>query len=221
MKSPFRQRSRQATYLEDLLREVEELRGENARLRMDATRPASMQDARARLAEIAGRYKTVGEGAIHGTKQDRLDEAWHLMAEAQRVRSSLMSVLSDLAAACGQLSRQMAIDGGSMEIDRRITERRSPAAELASGAAGRDRVEEAIGQSLEIVAAVTDPETEPWTPPADSEEAAATPSRQRSGSQPIDDRRARSNGNGNGIGNGNGDGKVDHAPGPSPSWTHE
>lgn len=213
MKLPFRRRSRQAEYFGALLQQVEELRDENARLRMDATRPASLQDARTRFAEIAGRYKTVELGAIHGSQQDRLDKAWHLMAEAQQVRSSLMSVLADLALACGQLSRQMAIDGGPMEIDRRVSERRGPAAELAAGAGGRPRVEEAVGQSLESFAGVAPPTRGLGTPDQEVEETVAIPSLHRPDSRRRDDRRAGSHGhqveNENPEGHGND--KVEHA----------
>jgi hypothetical protein len=216
MKSPFKRHSRQSEYLEDLLRQVEELRGENARLRMDATRPASLQDARTRLAEIAGRYKTVANGAIHGTQQDRLDEAWHLIAEAQQVRSSLLSVLADLALACGQLSRKIEIDGGPMEIDRRITERRQPAAELAPTAQGRARVHDDVGPTFEIVGVVTyaKPGLDAVVP--DVGEAATSTPRLPSSSGRINDRRSTSNGHkiesDRGNGNGNGHHKVDPEP---------
>jgi hypothetical protein len=192
--------------LEAVLREVDELRGENARLRMDATRPASLQDARTRLAEIAGRYKTMEVSTIHGTQPDRMDEAWHLMAEAQQVRSSLMSVLSDLALACGHLSRQMALDGGPMEIDRRLGSRRAEPIDSVHGNGARARMEDAVGPSLEIVGPDSHLPMGLLPPSAEFRDGSQNQSRRRSSGRRAEDRRARANGHGREIENHNGHG---------------
>lgn len=111
--------------IERLMQQLEELREENERLRVDATRPRSPAELSGRLAELAA---AAGSGAPDVASLDaadeRLDQAWYLYAEAQRMRLAVIDVLNELQVACGQLERQLRLDAGPMEIDRRVVERR-------------------------------------------------------------------------------------------------
>jgi uncharacterized alpha-E superfamily protein len=114
------------TQLEALTQELAELREENARLRMDATRPRSLRavgDSLQTVADAVLEWKAADAGDRRATPADELDEAWHRLAEARQLRTTVASVLADLQVACQQLLSRLELDVGSMEIDRRARDR--------------------------------------------------------------------------------------------------
>lgn len=100
---------------DDLLGELNELREDNARLRMEATRPPALSDAVAQLTRV-----TPVEA------DDAVDEAQRLLAEAQRHRSTVRATLEQLRAACLILERQLDLGVGSMDLERRTAPRHDP-----------------------------------------------------------------------------------------------
>jgi hypothetical protein len=109
--------------------ELEELREENARLRMDATRPRSLRIAGDDLlatADAVVDWTEAGKDARQETAPDELDEAWHRLAEARLLRTAVASALSELQVACEQLLSRLELGVGSMEIDRRSRSQTPP-----------------------------------------------------------------------------------------------
>lgn len=107
-------------------RELEELREENARLRMDATRARSLhrvvEDMRLStqaVVSLGGSTRANGETAA----EDELDEAWGQVAQARLLQATVTAALRDLQVACTQLLRRLELGLGPMEVDRRSTER--------------------------------------------------------------------------------------------------
>jgi regulator of replication initiation timing len=112
--------------LQAVTREVEELREENARLRMDATRPRSLRKVGAEMQVMTDAvfdWATSDERNGDETIEDELDDAWHRLAEARLLRATVASALAELHVVCGQTLSRLELDVGSMEIDRRASER--------------------------------------------------------------------------------------------------
>ena len=112
--------------LQAVTREVEELREENARLRMDATRPRSLRKVGAEMQVMTDAvfdWATSDERNGDETIEDELDDAWHRLAEARLLRATVASALAELQVVCGQTLSRLELDVGSMEIDRRASER--------------------------------------------------------------------------------------------------
>jgi len=110
------------TQLHMLTQELEELREENARLRMDATRPQSLRKAGDDLLAVADAFvvrSVPAKGDYDGRDQDELDDAWQRLAEVRQLRAAVSFALSELQAACAQLLSKLELGVGSMEIDRR------------------------------------------------------------------------------------------------------
>jgi len=109
--------------------ELEELREENARLRMDATRLRSLRSAGDDLMTVADAvvaWSSSDVGAREETAQDELDDAYQRLAEARLLRTAVASALSELQVACEQLLSKLELGVGSMEIDRRALTRVAP-----------------------------------------------------------------------------------------------
>lgn len=101
--------------LVDALRtEIEELREENARLRLEAQRPAGPGLAAARIGEIGARVAFTDEG----------DEAWESLTEASVLRDALLRVCRELATCALQVERQLTTLLPPTELDRRVRDRR-------------------------------------------------------------------------------------------------
>ncbi|MGD0442233.1 MAG: hypothetical protein ABSB52_16610 [Acidimicrobiales bacterium] len=115
--------------LDAVTQELEELREENARLRMDATRPRSLRNAGEDLAAVADavvEWSAFEPGGRQEPDQDELDDAWHRLAEARLLRTAVASALSELQVACEQLLSRLELGVGSMEIDRRARTQVAP-----------------------------------------------------------------------------------------------
>jgi F0F1-type ATP synthase membrane subunit b/b' len=112
--------------LEAVTQELEELREENARLRIDATRPRSLRSVGSDLQTMAGAVLgSSGGGEVNGDAEieDDLDDAWHRLAEARLLRATVASALAELQVVCEQLLSRLELEVGTMEIDRRASER--------------------------------------------------------------------------------------------------
>jgi regulator of replication initiation timing len=116
--------------LQAVTQELEELREENARLRMDATRPRSLHRAADGLLAVADTVvqRSSADVERQDADQDELDDAWHRLAEARQLRTAVASALSELQVACEQLLSRLELGVGSMEIDRRAGNEVPPAA---------------------------------------------------------------------------------------------
>ena len=108
--------------------ELEELREEHARLRMDATRPRSLHRAADGLLAVADTVvqRSSADVERQDADQDELDDAWHRLAEARQLRTAVASALSELQVACEQLLSRLELGVGSMEIDRRAGTKSGP-----------------------------------------------------------------------------------------------
>jgi hypothetical protein len=126
-----------------LLAELNELREDNARLRIEATRPPALTDVAAGLHCAAG---------VDEHSDDVVDEAVTLLAEAQRQRSVVRGTLEALRAACEQLEQQLELGVGSMELERRRTDRRA-IPELA-GPAPDERADRAVDLAMQFARAL-------------------------------------------------------------------
>jgi hypothetical protein len=142
-----------------LRRELDTYQQENMRLRLERQRPLSLGKVAAEMRELnsaAADLETL-------TSSDALDEAYHVLAQAETVRRSVLDAADGLSVAAIQLRRQLTADVPLSEIDRRITERR-----------GVERVEsppepqspDALAGGPEEDARVT-PVVEPSEPPVD------------------------------------------------------
>ncbi len=119
-----------------LQQELAELRAENARLRVDATRLRALDDGVARLHAL----EDPGGGRLDPVSDDARDEIWHRIAAAELARRTVMAALAELEIAAGQLLRRLELEVGPMELDRRVVDGRAPTASSerrrGAGAAG-------------------------------------------------------------------------------------
>ncbi|WP_432564489.1 hypothetical protein [Kineococcus sp. SYSU DK003] len=105
---------------EELRREVERLTQENMRLRLEQQRPQSLSEVTAKLRETLPQMPA-GQETLESQ-----DEAYHVLAEIETMRRSLIDVLDALAVATAQMRRQLSEGVPLAEIDRRVTDRRRP-----------------------------------------------------------------------------------------------
>jgi hypothetical protein len=101
----IRRRASRADVVTVARADLEELQDELARLHLERHRPIN-------LSEVGRAARDVADAAN--------DEAVHVLAEAEALRSSLIGVLRDLQTAGAQLQRQLETDMPSAEIDRRV-----------------------------------------------------------------------------------------------------
>lgn len=85
---------------------LEELRDEAARLRLEQHRPLN-------LAQVGRSARALADAAS-------TDEAWHVVAEGEALRASLVGVLRDLQTASSQLQQQLETGTPAAELDRRV-----------------------------------------------------------------------------------------------------
>lgn len=105
---------------DDLWAEVERLRQENMRLRLQQQRPRSISSVTEQLAGLLSAPPAVVEAL------EAQDEAHHVLAQAESMRRSLLDVLDGLSVASTQMRRQLSEGLPLAEIDRRVTDRRQP-----------------------------------------------------------------------------------------------
>ncbi|MDP9395369.1 MAG: hypothetical protein M3Q27_14435 [Actinomycetota bacterium] len=104
-------RGRGERALAALREEVERLREENARLRLDAQRPLH-------LLTVAETVRSLSDAPA----PDAADEMRHELAELMTIRTGWLAVLRDLQTAGAQLERRLSLGTPSSEIDRRVRE---------------------------------------------------------------------------------------------------
>ncbi len=123
----FRSRSRANielhTTISTMRAEVQDLREENARLRLDHQRPIAP-------AETADRLRQRVEEAT--AFSDAGDDAWAALTEASVLRDALLNVCQELAVCASTIERQLVSMTPAPEIDRRATDRRNREIRLAS-----------------------------------------------------------------------------------------
>ncbi len=101
-----RRRTVQADVVEVPRAYLEELRDEAARLRLEQHRPLN-------LAQVGRSARALANAAS-------TDEAWHVVAEGEALRASLVGVLRDLQTASSQLQQQLETGTPAAELDRRV-----------------------------------------------------------------------------------------------------
>ena len=102
-----------------LRQEVERLTQENMRLRLEQQRPRH-------LSAVADPLRAAVEQPARADALEARDEAQHVAARTEATRRAVVDVLDGLVVAAGQLQRQLTQDVASSEVDRRVTDRRSP-----------------------------------------------------------------------------------------------
>jgi len=133
-----------------VLAELNELREDNARLRMESTRPPA-------LADIPASLQTAVDAGIRGRSDDVVDDAVSLLAEAHRQRSVVRGTLEQLRAACEQLEQQLELGVGPMELERRRADRN--ATPELTGPAPDERADRAVELAMQFARALRqDPE---------------------------------------------------------------
>ncbi|MFP5345992.1 MAG: hypothetical protein ACLGIA_03045 [Actinomycetes bacterium] len=83
------------------------------RLRLERQRPTNLA---AVVEELRARADSIAESPE--------DDAFHALAQVEATRRALLDALEGLSVAVGQLRRQVSLSASSMEIDRRLAERR-------------------------------------------------------------------------------------------------
>ncbi len=116
-----------------LAKEIDRLRQENMRLRLERQRPTSVA---AVVAELRARTEALG---VEGGS----DEAEHIRAEVESARRAVLDALESLIVAAEQTKRQLTLASSPMEIDRRVTDRRGAGATPAGEPLGHVEVRNA------------------------------------------------------------------------------
>jgi hypothetical protein len=104
-----------------LRREVDRLKQENMRLRLQTQRPLSMGKLADEFAELTRSLDV----PVESDPSDTVDAAYHVLSSAEATRRAVLGVLESMCTAAAQLRRQLESDLPSSEIDRRVQDRRS------------------------------------------------------------------------------------------------
>jgi hypothetical protein len=137
-------RSDRDEQVSSLVTEIERLRQDNVRLRMERQRPVNVT---AVVEELRSRARAIGE--------DAADEAHHALAQVESTRRALIDALDGLTAAVTQIRRQVVTGASAMEIDRRSSDR-SRSSSGQSPEVSRARSETRVG-STERAMSLTQP----------------------------------------------------------------
>jgi hypothetical protein len=115
--------------LGDLRQELQVMRAENARLRLERQAPLSLgataERARVLLADSPDLEAAPGD-----------DSAATTLANAYMIRASILAVCEDLETTIGQLSLRLQTGAPPSELDRRVRDRRRAKAKAAAEVAG-------------------------------------------------------------------------------------
>jgi DNA repair exonuclease SbcCD ATPase subunit len=128
---------RQDCEIAQLRTELELLREENTRLRIERSRIASAADQTERLRERLETLQQVEEEA---------DEAWQVLTDSHVLRDTLLQVVGDIERTMALARHQLLSATPATELDRRLIDRRDDerpadaACDRAVGANGRTRV---------------------------------------------------------------------------------
>lgn len=129
--------SRDRGEMSELREEIGRLKHENMMLRLDRQRPTALGQVAEHLQALAAAQShpassadrtaldervpdgTVPDGATRNSSEE-VDEAHHVLAQAQALRSALLDVLQTLRVSAAQLERQLVTGRSSSEVDRRV-----------------------------------------------------------------------------------------------------
>lgn len=114
----MRRRRTTAEELTALRQELDILRVENARLRLQQQLPTGLGDA----AERAAALPALAARPVAG---DRADEAAAALAQAAMIRSSVAGVCAELQTTLAHLQRSLETGAPPTELDRRVGQRRA------------------------------------------------------------------------------------------------
>lgn len=104
-----------------LRRELDKYQQENMRLRLERQRPLSLGKVASEMRKL---HAETADLESHSSS-DTVDEAYHVLAQAETLRRSVIDAVDGLSVAATQLRRQLTAGVPLSEIDRRSTERRS------------------------------------------------------------------------------------------------
>lgn len=119
--------------LTDLQAEVELLRSENMRLCLEQQQPVSVDRSRERVRDLADSIAALTDDG---------DDAWHALAQAHRLRESLLGLCAEVERGMQTARLELQATAPLVELDRRRTDRRAterssrPAMRIVSGSPG-------------------------------------------------------------------------------------
>lgn len=102
-------------YVEDLQAELERLRDENMRLRLDRQRMLGAASSADRVRELADAMRSAA---------DSTDDTWQVLADSEALRDELIDVVAEVRRAMSAAEERLLSGTPATELDRRSRDRR-------------------------------------------------------------------------------------------------